>query len=108
MKLLFSVFVALLLAIPAQAFHKPNHAPPGLALPLCGCLAVEIQESVYFNREKLVANPNLRDIVGGLMVLGEMTCTGQGPDYSLRGEAMLRAILVLLDDIQTSDQDFCR
>ncbi len=108
MRYLFIVFVALLLAAPAQAFHKPNHNPPGQGLPVCSCLAVEIQQSVFFHRDRLVFDQSLRGVVGVMTVLGEMECTEPDPEFQTSGEATLRAVLFLLDDVQAQDQAFCR
>lgn len=108
MKLLLCTFVALLLAASAQAFHKPDHIPPGQALPVCDCLAVEISQSVFDNRHRLVVEPSLRDVVGALTVSGSMECTEPVPGSATPGEAMLRAVLLLLDGIQAQDQEFCR
>lgn len=109
MKLLLCTFVALLLVAPAQAFHKPDHIPPGQALPVCDCLAVEIRQSVFFNAERLVFDRNIRDLIGVLTVLGEMECTDPGPDgFPSPGEPTLRTVLFILDGIQSQDQDFCR
>ncbi len=108
MRLLFCALAALLFAAPAQAFHKPSHNPPGQGLPVCSCLAVEIQESVFFHRDRLVFDQGLRNIVGVMIVLGEMECTEPDPEFQTSGEATLRAILFRLDGIEAQDQDFCR
>ncbi len=108
MRLLLCAAVALLLATPAQAFHKLDHVPPGQALPVCDCLAVEIRQSVFENSERLVFDQSLRNLVGVLTVMGEMECVEPESGFVGSGEATLRHIIFLLDGIQSQDQEFCR
>ncbi len=102
MKLLFCAL--LLAATPALAGHKPSHNPPGQIVPeaVCDCLIVEVRESVRFFRDDI--DPNLQEIIGGLMVAGALQCFDLGPDFPNRGEALFRAILDLLDE----DLNLCR
>ncbi len=108
MKLLFGVFVALLLATPAQAFHKNDHTPPGLALPLCDCLVVEVRASIFAHQSTLIADPVLRMAIGDLYGSGALFCTELEPDP--RGEPMLRNLLVFfdgLDGVPGESDDIC-
>ncbi len=107
MRLLFAV-ILLLGVSPAQAFHKPTHVPPGIALPVCDCLAVEIRHSAFDNRDRLVVDQALRDVVGALTLSGSMECTEPEPGSATPGEAMLRMVLTLLDGTPAWDQEVCR
>ena len=107
MKPLFCVLAVLLFATPAQAGHKVSHSPPGHEL-LCDCVISEVRQSVFENSERLVFDRNIRDVVGTLMVLGAMECTEPTPESMTPGEAYLRHIILLLDGIQSPDQEFCR
>ncbi len=92
----------MLFATPAFADHKVQHAPPGLQ-SLCDCMITEVRQSVRFHRNEI--DPNLGDIIGGLMVRGALECfVNPDPGFPNFGEAAFRAILDLLGD----DPNVCR
>lgn len=94
------VLVLLLFAVPALAEHKVSHNPPGNSPDpnlVCDCMIVEVGQSVRFHRSEI--DPNLKDIIGGLMVRGALECfVNPDPGFPNFGEATYRAILDLLGD----------
>ncbi len=106
MRLLFAALL-LLGVTPALAHHKAGHpTPPGQEL-VCDCLAVEVRQSVFENRD-LLNNPESRDLVGALTVSGFIHCTEPDPAIDTSGESVLRLILFMLSGEHPADQEFCR
>ncbi len=94
---------------PALANHKIGHpTPPGRALPVCDCLAVEMRQSVFENRGMLLLSPPSRDLVGALTVTGFVHCTEPNSEVDTSGESVLRLVLFMLSGVHPADQEFCR
>lgn len=104
--------LSFLVTLTATTSANPPQIPPGLEqkgftlLSVCDCLAVEVRQSVFENRDILFSTA--RDLVGSLIVSGFIHCTEPDSEVETSGESVLRLILFMLSGEHPGDQEFCR